>query len=223
MAYLAKRRTFWFIAFAAAVKAFIGYGHAPFTASFFLRNHTEEVAQLATMFNLQSLGFLGLALGLIGGTAGAIGSIAGGMIADKFGKNDLRAYMVTPAIASLITIPIFIFAMTVESAAVGLCVLAINGFLGSLWYGPVYGTAQSVVPPHMRATASAILLFVINLIGLGLGPLGVGILSDWLNHGLGLGSAEGVRWALILSASVGVVAFVCFWLARRTIREDVVS
>lgn len=223
MAYLAKRRTFWFIAFAAAVKAFIGYGHAPFTASFFLRNHPEEVAQLATLFNLQSLGFLGLALGLIGGTAGAIGSIAGGMIADKFGKNDLRAYMVTPAIASLITIPIFIFAMTVESAAVGLCVLAINGFLGSLWYGPVYGTAQSVVPPHMRATASAILLFVINLIGLGLGPLGVGILSDWLNHGLGLGSAEGVRWALILSASVGVVAFVCFWLARRTIREDVVS
>jgi MFS family permease len=217
MTYLAKRRTFWLIAFAAAVKAFIGYGHAPFTASFFLRNHTEEVAQLAAMFNLQSLGFLGLALGLIGGTAGAIGSIAGGMIADKFGKNDLRGYMVTPAIASLLTIPIFIFAMTVESAAVGLCVLAINGFLGTLWYGPVYGTAQSVVPPHMRATASA------NLIGLGLGPLGVGLLSDWLNHGLGLGSAEGVRWALILSASVGVIAFACFWLARRTIREDVVS
>ncbi len=223
MAYLAKRRTFWFIAFAAAVKAFIGYGHAPFTASFFLRNHTAEIKALADGFGLGSVGFLGLALGLIGGTAGAIGAYAGGWIADKYGKNDLRAYMVAPALASLITIPVFIFAMTVDSAVVGICVLAINAFLGSLWYGPVYSTAQSVVPPHMRATAAAILLLIINLIGLGLGPLAVGILSDVLNMGMGLGSAEGVRWALIISACVGVIAFACFWAARRTIREDVVS
>jgi MFS family permease len=74
MAYLLKRRTFWFIAFAAAIKAFIGYGHAPFTASFFLRNHTAEVAALAADFGLKSVGFLGLALGLISGTAGAIGA-----------------------------------------------------------------------------------------------------------------------------------------------------
>lgn len=223
MAYLGKRRTFWFIAFAAAVKAFIGYGHAPFTASFFLRNHTEEIAALAASFGLGPVGFLGLALGLISGISGALGAWLGGVIADRFGRNDLRAYMVTPAIASLITIPVYIFAVTVDSAAIGLLTLAINAFLGTLWYGPVYGTAQSVVPPHMRATTSAILLFIINLIGLGLGPLGVGILSDWLNLGLGLGSAEGMRWALILSASVGVIAFACFWLARRTIREDTVS
>ncbi|MBL8770675.1 MAG: MFS transporter [Phenylobacterium sp.] len=223
MAYLGKRPTFWFIAFAAAIKAFIGYGHAPFTASFFLRNHTAEVAALADGFGLKSVGFLGLALGLISGISGAIGSYVGGMIADKFGKNDLRAYMVAPAIASLITIPVYIFAVTVDSAVIGLLTLAINGFLGTLWYGPVYGTGQSVVPPHMRATAAAILLFTINLIGLGLGPLGVGLLSDYFNKGLGMGPAEGVRWALIASATIGVIAFVCFWMARRTIREDTVS
>jgi MFS family permease len=223
MAYLAKRRTFWFIAFAAAIKAFIGYGHAPFTASFFLRNHTAEVAMLADSFGLKSVGFLGLALGLISGTAGAVGSYVGGVIADRFGKHDLRAYMVTPAIASLITIPVYITAVTIDSAAIALFVLAINAFLGTLWYGPVYGTGQSVVPPHMRATAAAILLFIINLIGLGLGPLAVGILSDWLNKGMGMGSAEGVRWALIISTLFGLVAFACFWLARRTIREDTVS
>ena len=223
MAYLGKRPTFWFIAFAAAIKAFIGYGHAPFTASFFLRNHTAEVAMLADGFGLKSVGFLGLALGLISGTAGAIGSWVGGWIADKYGKRDLRAYMVAPAVASLITIPVYITAVTIDSAAVALFVLAIDAFLGTLWYGPVYGTGQSVVPPHMRATAAAILLFIINLIGLGLGPLAVGILSDYLNKGMGLGSAEGVRWALIVSAMFGLVAFTCFWLARRTIREDTVS
>ncbi len=223
VAYLASRPTFWFIAFAAAIKAFIGYGHAPFTASFFLRNHAAEIAQLADGFGLKSVGFLGLALGLISGTAGAIGSWVGGAIADKYGKRDLRAYMVAPAIASLVTIPVYITAVSLDSAAVALFVLAINAFLGTLWYGPVYGTGQSVVPPHMRATAAAILLFIINLIGLGLGPLAVGLLSDYLNKGVGLGAAEGVRWALMISASFGLVAFACFWMARRTIREDTVS
>ncbi len=223
MAYLMKRKTFWFIAFAAAIKAFIGYGHAPFTASFFLRNHTTEVAGLAADFGLKSVGFLGLALGLISGTAGAIGAWTGGWIADKYGKTDLRAYMVAPAIASLITIPVYITAVSIGSAGIALFILAINAFLGTLWYGPVYGTAQSVVPPHMRATAAAILLFIINLIGLGLGPLAVGILSDWFNTGMGMGSAQGVRWALIVSALFGLAAFVCFWAARKTIREETVS
>jgi len=223
VAYLGTRKTFWFIAFAAAIKAFIGYGHAPFTASFFLRNHTAEIAMLADGFGLKSVGFLGLALGLISGTAGAIGSWVGGVIADKYGRKDLRAYMVAPAIASLVTIPVYITAVTIDNAGVALLILAINAFLGTLWYGPVYGTGQSVVPPHMRATAAAILLFIINLIGLGLGPLAVGLLSDWFNKGLGMGAAEGVRWALIVSAGFGLVAFACFWRARRTIREDTVS
>jgi hypothetical protein len=66
-------------------------------------------------------------------------------------------------------------------------------------------------------------LFIINLIGLGLGPLAVGLLSDWFNHGLGLGSAQGVRWALIVSTLFGRVAFAFFWIARKTIREDNIS
>jgi MFS family permease len=226
---LATKRTFWFIALAAAIKAFIGYGHAPFTASFFLRVHKEEVAALASFFggvlgfNLQSVGFLGLALGLMSGTAGAVGSWLGGFLADKYGKNDLRAYMVAPAIAALVTIPVYITAVSVDSAALALCILVINGLLGTIWYGPVYGTGQSIVPPHMRATTAAILLFIINLVGLGLGPLAVGLLSDFFNKGLGMGAAEGVRWALITSTLFGLVAFSFFWIARKTIREDNVS
>ena len=56
----------------------IGYGHAPFTASFFLRVHSEEIARLASMFELKSVGFMGLALGLMGGTAGMISAWLGG-------------------------------------------------------------------------------------------------------------------------------------------------
>ena len=74
-----------------------------------------------------------------------------------------------------------------------------------------------------RATASAVLLLIINLIGLGLGPLAVGLLSDILAGPMGLGEAQGVRWALIISAGLGLVAFGLFWAARKTIREEMVS
>jgi len=74
-----------------------------------------------------------------------------------------------------------------------------------------------------RATATAVLLFVINLIGLGLGPLGVGAISDFISGPLGLGAAEGVRWSLMIFTLFGAVASGLFWLARRTIREEMVS
>lgn len=221
--YLATKKTFWLIALGAAIKAFIGYGHAPFTASFFLRIHGDEIKALAEGFGLQSIGFLGLALGLMGGTAGAISAYLGGQIADKYAKTDLRGYVVVPAFASLLSVPIFILAVSVPSASVALWILVINGLMGSLWYGPVYAIGQSIVPPHMRATTAAILLFTINLIGLGLGPLAVGILSDVMANGVGMGSAQGVRWALMISTGFGVVAFTLFWIARKTIREEMVS
>lgn len=223
LATLALKRTFWLVAFAASIKAFIGYGHAPFTASFFLRNHPEQIAGLADSFELKSVGFIGLTLGVIAGTAGAAGAMLGGLIADKFGAKDLRAYVSVPAVAALITIPVYVFAITTDNAVVGIGVLAVNAVLGTLWYGPVYATAQSIVPPHMRATAAAILLFIINLIGLGLGPLAVGILSDVLAKAWEFGSAEGIRWALILSTLPNLLAFWFFWRARKTIREEIVG
>lgn len=220
---LAHKRTFWLVAFAASIKAFIGYGHAPFIASFFLRNHPEAIASLASDFGLKSVGFIGLALGLIAGTAGAAGALLGGLIADKYGARDLRAFVSVPAVAALVTVPIYVFALTTDTAVFGLGVLAINAILGTLWYGPVYATAQSIVPPHMRATSAAIILFIINLIGLGLGPLAVGALSTVLATTWEFGSAEGIRWALIIAVVPNVLAFWLFWRARRTIREEIVS
>lgn len=223
MKHLLTKKTFWLIAVAAAIKAFIGYGHGPFTASFFMRVHTEEIAGLASMFGLKSIGFLGLALGIMGGVAGTISSIVGGMVADRYAKTDLRGYVTVPAIASVLAIPVYCIAVSVPSASVALWILVINGLMGSLWYGPVYAIGQSIVPPHMRATTAAILLFIINLIGLGLGPLAVGFLSDYMANGVGLGSAQGVRWALMISSFAGLVAFGLFWTGRKTIREEMES
>ncbi|MBX3482598.1 MFS transporter [Phenylobacterium sp.] len=221
--YLAAKRTFWLLAFGAAIKAFIGYGHSPFTASFFLRNHGPEIAQLAGQFGLKPIGFMGLALGLIAGIFGTASSWLGGVIADKYGARDLRAYGSVPAIASLLVIPCYYVAYTAESAVLALSFLIPIALLGSLWYGPVYASAQSLVPANMRATSASIVLFIINMVGLGGGALVVGALSDWFNYGWGLGKADGIRWALFVSACFGLVSAVLFWVARARIRDEMVS
>ena len=144
-------------------------------------------------------------------------------MADRLGAKDLRAYVTVPAIASLVTIPIFITAVSLDAPMTAIGLLSVNALLATLWYGPVYATAQSIVDPALRATASAVLLLIINLIGLGLGPVAVGLLSDILAGPVGLGEAQGVRWALIISATLGLLAFGLFWAARKTIRDEMVS
>lgn len=223
MRLLASKRTFWLLAFAAALKSFISYGQAPFVASFFLRNHPEQVAALAAGFNLQSVGFLGLALGIISGVCGAISSVLGGWIADKTAARDVRNSLLAPALAVLVSVPVFILALQVDDARAALAILVVPYLLNYFWYGPVYGTTQGIVPPNMRATAAAILLFVINLIGLGLGPLAVGLLSDYVATGMGLGPAEGIRWALIVASCFGVLSAALFWMARKTIAQEMES
>jgi hypothetical protein len=95
--------------------------------------------------------------------------------------------------------------------------------LNTLWYGPSYAAVQGLVQPQTRATAAAVLLFLVNLIGLGLGPLGVGAVSDLIGNTFGLGPAEGVRWSLLIFVLFGAVASALFWMARGSIREEMVS
>ncbi|MFM8376698.1 MAG: spinster family MFS transporter [Phenylobacterium sp.] len=223
LTYLARKRSFWLVAFGAATLAFIGYGNGAFVYSFYLRNHPQEVAELAGHFGLKSVGFLGLVLGILGGVMGVLSSWLGGVLADRAGARDIRAYMTVPAVAALIS-PVFAVIGYLQPTAIGtMLVMLIPGLVGSLWYGPVYASGQSLVPPHMRATAASVLLFIINLVGLGAGPLIVGALSDLFAHALGMGEAEGVRWAIITTSCCTLIAAGLFWRARKTIREDLVS
>ena len=65
MAEIRSKRSFWLIAFAAAIKAFIGYGAAAFLAPFFFRNHSAELTLIAQDFGLGLTGFLGITLGIV--------------------------------------------------------------------------------------------------------------------------------------------------------------
>ena len=221
--YLGGKPTFWLVATFAGLSAFIGYGQNAFIAAFYLRNHAAEVAQLASSVGLQSKGFLGFAIGGIGGITGAAGSIFGGKLADRLGGKDRRAFATLPAIAALCWAPLLIAAVLAPSAAVSLGLFAFPSLLGTFWYGPVYGTAQSVVPPNMRATTAAILIFIITFIGLLFGPVCFGAFSDWLAGPVHLGKAVGLEWTFVASTVIVLPAVALLLLARRTIARDIVS
>lgn len=220
---ISGKKTFWLIAFGAGFMAFQGYSHQAFAASFFLRNHAEELVQLSAQFGLKPIGLIGIGMGLVTGIGGIIGTVLGGKLADHLGIKDLRHQMAIPAIGALIGFPFYIIALIQDSATYALLILLIPTLLSTLWYGPAYAASQSLVSPRTRATAAAITLFVANLVGLGCGPVFVGALSDILSGPFGMGSAEGVKWALLFGALALLVAAALFWLARNHIREETVS
>jgi MFS family permease len=220
---LSDKPTFWFAALGAGFSAFVGYAHLFFTASFFLRCHPTELAAIAAGFGLKSKSFLGPALGLMTGLGGLVGALIGGHIADRAVTRDRRAFMSVPAVAALLVIPFIFLIYTMQSTLGAIALIFVPNLIATVWYGPVYSTAQSVVAPYRRATAAALLLLILNLIGLGLGPTFLGVTSDFLAKNQHLGASEGLRWAMIITGCFSVVAASFFWLARGRIREDVVS
>ena len=221
---LATKRSLWFLAMGITIKAFVMYGNAPFIASFFLRSHTTEIAALAQSvrqlagLQLQPVGLMGIILGLLSGIGGALGFWLGGVVADMIGKGNLTYYMHFSAIAAALTVLPGWGLLTVSSMGPALVLLAIQGFLGGLHYGPTYAIAYSIVPPHSRATTSALLLFVVNLLALGLGPLAVGLLSD--AFGAQFGPAEGLRFSLLTFSLMPLVAAILFMIGSRTVQAD---
>jgi len=219
---LSARRSFWYLAVGAGLISLVGYAHQSFYGSFFLRNHRQEITDLATGIGFAGpIGFLGLSLGLILGISGGLGTFLGGRLGDRFAARGEGGYMTAPAIALVIAMPILAGVFLAPTALGALGLLIVPTVLKGMWYGPVYAGVQGLVPDRSRATATAMLLLVINLIGLGVGPLIAGVMSDLF--AIGLGEAEGLRWSMIAICLAGWVAAGCFWLGRRHLAAESIS
>ena len=179
---LARKPAFWLMAFAASFSSLCGYGLALWTPSVLIRSYDFSMIQAGQ--------FLG-SLGLIGGVAGVLG---GGILADRLGKIDKRWYARLPAIAWLITAPTFCAGLLIPNPMISWPLLLIPNALNILWLGPVITAVQHLVPVRMRATASASFLLINNLIGLGVGPLLIGKISEMLKGSYGV---ESLRYAAV--------------------------
>ncbi len=166
---LRQKRTFWLMALGVSIVAFVGYGHAPFGASFFLRVHGTEIEKAGGPLRAGRHRFRRAVAWAHPRRGGRARGVSRRNHRHRYGARDLRDLHGIPAVAILLSIPLYTTAMLMPTFLPILPILAVNSVLVSLWQGPVYATVQNIAPVHMRATAASIFLFIANLIGLGLG------------------------------------------------------
>jgi predicted MFS family arabinose efflux permease len=232
---LTHRKSYWYVVGAATMISFLSYGKSAFIPVMLSRVHGLSLTEIGTL------------LALSGIIAGVLGTMIGGFIADRAAKTDVRAYMTIPMVAFALSVPFFLLGLFADNAYFAIALLTLPALLNSIWYGPVYASIQGLVGPQSRATAVALMLFVLNMVGLGLGPFTVGLVSDILtqqnfiaNAPAGLeftsycakkaatagdvmctiAQAEGLRLSLAWHSVLGVLVVAFFLLARKTLKQD---
>ncbi len=206
LTFLWERRSFRHIGFAAGLHAFVGYGAGTWNAPFLIRSHEMPIAEVGSW------------LALISGI-GAIGTFAGGYLSDLISDKtrDRRWYMWVPGLATIFMVPFQFIAYLHGSMWAVIPSLFLVSILGGMYLGPSFAMTQGLVSLRMRAVASAILLFMLNIIGMGLGPYFVGVASDLLAPTY---AVDSLRYALCLAVLANVWAATHYFLSARTLRED---
>jgi len=202
---LFSTNTFVFLAVATGLHVFCIYGVANWSPSFLSRLHGMKNADI------------GAVLGPVVGIGGAIGSFTGGFLTDHFGKRDKRLYLKIPAYATIISILCAVGFLFLQNTFLSILCLGLCTLLQSMYLGPSIAVVHNLVPASMRALSSAILFLVLNLIGLGFGPLVVGFISDWLTNSFGI---ESLRWGMSIIIPVGVVAAAFFFISAKKLVLD---
>jgi MFS family permease len=160
---------------------------------------------------------VGLFLAPVAGVLGGLGALLGGYFADHFGKKDIR---LTTWIVAWAKYAAFVFVLgfyLIDETQIALAVYLPAAVLGAFYLGPSFAIIQSLTPVAMRATAAAIMLFIINIIGLGFGPQLVGIASDLLMPTFG---KDSLRYALMFTSVINIWAATHYILAGYALARE---
>ena len=200
--------TFRWIVPGVCLASFSGYGFAIWKPVFLMRVHDFSIAEA------------GLWIGLLSGATGFLSTLVGGVAADWLARRDPAWALRLCAFSILAALPFQLAFLFYPNPMVALALFIPGGLVGGMWPPPSYAATQNLVPPHMRALASAILLFFLNLIGLGAGPFAVGWLSDALAPRFG---AESVRWALAIPLALNLVGAFAYWRASKSYAAELAA
>lgn len=202
---LYSKKTFVYLALGSGLHVFCIYGLFNWEPSFLARLHGMKNTEI------------GVALGLIFGCTGALGTFAGGFTTDFLGAKDKRWYLRIPTFAIIASMPFVVGMLFLKETSSSLFCLGVCSFLYSTYLGPSLAVSHMLVPASFRALTSAVFFLVINLVGLGFGPLVVGIISDMLAPTYG---NESLRWAMSCILLVSGGAVMLFFHATRRLKDD---
>jgi len=202
---LAGKPSFWLISLGASSASMMGYGLMFWLPSFFVRSHGMSLLDASLFYG---------AILLLGGLAGIW---AGGWLGDRFGQVKRRRHVTIPALAFLLTMPCYLVGILSPTPLLTFLVLLLPTALGLVWLGPAVAAIQHLVGAEMRATASAIFLFIINLIGIGIGTWAIGTLSDMLHLHFG---EDSLRYSILGGTIFYLLAAALFFASARWLEDD---
>lgn len=226
---IVKTPTLALIALAGIATNFAGFGLFPFLPIFMMRR-----------FDM-SAGEAGAAVGLMIGIGGSLGAVLGAPLAAWVGRRAPQYYLAAPAAALLVSVPLLAAGFLQSSAAACLVLLVIPEILKYTYLGPSFGAVHNLVGPRERASTIALIYLLMSLVGMGLGPLFTGAVSDHLTEAAYAGdfirdcqgdassaacraaSVEGLRSALILTSGVFVLAAAALFAASRRLSRDLAA
>lgn len=198
-------RTYRLLVLFMVVNGFVQYGLNQWWPSFYTR-----------VFGL-NLSSVGVYLGMAIGAGSGMGLLFGGLLANKAAERDVRLPLMIGAAATSLALPAAFGTLFVPSALGSILLVSLSALFWSASNGPVVATVYSVTAPRMRATAGAIAVFVTSVLGFGLGPFCVGLLSDILAPSLGV---EALRWALLLPICLLPVMVIALYAAAKALPTD---
>ncbi|MGN6155223.1 MAG: spinster family MFS transporter [Sphingomicrobium sp.] len=202
---LARKPSFWLLAFASSSSSLIGYALALWTPAVIMRSFGLDLVPTGQFLS---------SLLLIGGTAGVF---AGGWLADRLGTGDKAWYARLPAIAWVISAFAWAAGLMAPNLWIAWPLLLVGNAVNILWLGPVITAVQHLAPARMRSTASGSFLLINNLIGLGAGPLLIGRVSDALKSSYG---ADALRAAAVAGTIFYLIAAILMFCAARRLQND---
>ena len=156
-------------------------------------------------------------IALPGALFGAISALAGGKIADVLAKrHGLHVQSWVVLVMKALALPFALAFYMIDVPAIAIGSYFIYLIFANSYLGPSFALIQHLAPLRIRAMWAAITLLVINLLGLGLGPTLVGILSDFYRPSYG---ADSLRYAMLSVYALTPLAILLYWRAGVLLRE----
>jgi len=125
-----------------------------------------------------------------------LGNLTSGWLVDRFSTRDKRTYVFVPAAAMALSLPFFLAGLQAQHWQLALPLFGISLAISCAYLAPAVTLVQNSLPSTQRSTGGALLLFVVNLIGMGGGPVYVGIISDWATPTYGVDALRIAMYAL---------------------------
>jgi predicted MFS family arabinose efflux permease len=193
-------RSFRLLAMAGGFNAYAQHAMLAWNAPFYSRVFELPLARI------------GMYLALMYGVGGAIGVYCGGFFADYIGGRNPRGYLMVPGFGVLAVAPFGLVQYLTTNLYLSITCGVITSALVVFYFAPIVSAAHMLVLPRMRALTSAMLVLIVNLVGVGLGPLVTGAISDLLIRSYGLAAAS-LRYAIASAMFVAVISAMLWWRA----------